>query len=225
MDKPARAAQRQIDRELRDAKKAQEQKEKEERAAARQQSRLWGVQVARGSAAGGDGLSMNVVEAASDASFADNSERRSTEGYIFKLFEGPVDWKSKRQRIITTSTTEAELLAISQAGKESIWWKRFFDHLGFDPGHKISIQCDNRQTVGILTKEDPSITTKLRHVDIYGNWLRERIQSGDISVRWTPTTSMPADGLTKPLSQQKQREFIKQIGLVDITDLVNKITK
>ncbi|QSS48816.1 hypothetical protein I7I53_08942 [Histoplasma capsulatum var. duboisii H88] len=68
----------------------------------------------------GDGLSMNVFEAASDASFVDNSDRRSTEGYIFKLFEGSVDWKSKRQRIVTTSTTEAELLAISQAGKESI---------------------------------------------------------------------------------------------------------
>ncbi|ODH46332.1 hypothetical protein GX48_07565 [Paracoccidioides brasiliensis] len=33
MDKAARAAQRQIDKELRDEKKAQEQKEKEERAA------------------------------------------------------------------------------------------------------------------------------------------------------------------------------------------------
>ncbi|QSS48835.1 hypothetical protein I7I53_08967 [Histoplasma capsulatum var. duboisii H88] len=63
---------------------------------------------------------MNVFEAASDASFVDNSDKISTEGYIFKLFEGPVDWKSKRQRIVTTSTTEAELLAISQAGKESI---------------------------------------------------------------------------------------------------------
>ncbi|QSS56224.1 hypothetical protein I7I53_04378 [Histoplasma capsulatum var. duboisii H88] len=146
-----------------------------------------------------DALSTNVVEAASDASFAGNSDRRSAEGYIFKLFGGPVDWKSKRQRVITTSTTEAELLAISQAGKESIWWKRFFDHLGFDPGHKISIKCDNRQTIGILNKEDFSITTKLRHVDIYSNWLRERIQSGDISVQWTPTTSMPVDGLTKSL--------------------------
>ncbi|KAG5290094.1 pol-like protein, yeast-enriched transcript [Histoplasma ohiense] len=113
-----------------------------------------------------DALSMNVVEAASDASFVGNSGRRSTEGYIFKLFGGPVDWKSKRQKVKTTSTTEAELLAVSQAGKESIWWKRFFDHLGFDPGYEISIKCDNRQTIGILNKEDSSITTKLRHVDI-----------------------------------------------------------
>ncbi|EDN08506.1 predicted protein [Histoplasma mississippiense (nom. inval.)] len=59
------------------------------------------------------------IEAASDVSFADNSDKRSTEDYIFKLFEESVDWKSKKQRI-TTSTIEAELLAISQTGKESI---------------------------------------------------------------------------------------------------------
>jgi hypothetical protein len=65
--------------------------------------------------------------ASSDAAFADDTKtRRSSEGYLFKLFGGPIDWRANKQRTVTTSTTEAELLALSSAAKEAIWWKRFF---------------------------------------------------------------------------------------------------
>ena len=58
---------------------------------------------------------------ASDASFADNSDRKSSEGYIAKLFNGPIDWHARKQKTVTTSTTEAELLAISSASKHVLW--------------------------------------------------------------------------------------------------------
>jgi hypothetical protein len=51
---------------------------------------------------------------ASDASFADDpSTRASSDGYLFKLFGMPIDWKATKQRSITKSTTEAELYALS----------------------------------------------------------------------------------------------------------------
>lgn len=52
----------------------------------------------------------------SDASYGDDpNTRRSTQGYIFSLFNGPIDWKATKRRTVTTSTTEAELLASFQA--------------------------------------------------------------------------------------------------------------
>ena len=58
----------------------------------------------------------------SDAAFADNrSDRKSTEGYLCKLFSRSIDWKTSKQKTVTTSTTEAELLAISEAGKQLFW--------------------------------------------------------------------------------------------------------
>ena len=58
---------------------------------------------------------------ASDAAFADDpATRYSTEGYLFKMFNGPVDWRSTKQKTVTTSSTEAELLALSHASKETI---------------------------------------------------------------------------------------------------------
>ena len=72
-------------------------------------------------------------QASSDAAFADDTKtRRSSEGYLFKLFGGPVDWRASKQRTVTTSTTEAELLALSSAAKEAIWWKRFFQSIDLE---------------------------------------------------------------------------------------------
>ena len=63
---------------------------------------------------------------ASDASFADNSlDRKSSHGYVMMLFNGPISWKSSKQPTVTTSSTEAELLAISEAAKEAIFTADF----------------------------------------------------------------------------------------------------
>jgi hypothetical protein len=163
-------------------------------------------------------IGLHVFECASDAAFADDKiTRRSTEGYLFKLYGGVIDWKSTKQKCVTTSTTEAELHALTHAAKEMQWWKRFFVSIGFDPGHEPTIQCDNQQTVGLMKKDAPLLTTKLRHVDIHQHWLRQEVQANRIQIRWVPTHEMPADGLTKLLSRQKHEEFIKQLGLVDVS--------
>ena len=60
------------------------------------------------------------------------------------------------------SSTEAELLAVSEAGKTLQWWKSLFTTIGFDPEHQFSIKCDNMHTIHILCKDDPAIQTKLR---------------------------------------------------------------
>ena len=55
---------------------------------------------------------------ASDAAYADDPVTRySTEGYLFTLFGGPIDWRSTKQRTVTTSSTEAELPALSHTAK------------------------------------------------------------------------------------------------------------
>ena len=60
----------------------------------------------------------SIFTTASDASFADNPDRKSSEGFVFCLFGGLIEWKSRKQKTVTTSTTKAELLAISHAAKQ-----------------------------------------------------------------------------------------------------------
>jgi hypothetical protein len=154
-------------------------------------------------------------EVASDASFADNTlDRKSSQAYIIKLFGGVIAWRANKQDMVTTSTTEAELLALSQAAKEAMYISRLIRELDVAlPDESITIQCDNQQTVRLITAELAKLQTKLRHVDIHNHWLRQEQANDTIKVVYTPTTKMLADGLTKALPPNKWRTFIDQMGL------------
>jgi hypothetical protein len=70
---------------------------------------------------------------ASDASFADNNtDRKSSQAFAMKLFGGLIGWRANKQNTITTSITEAELLALAQAAKESIYVSKLLQELIID---------------------------------------------------------------------------------------------
>jgi hypothetical protein len=162
-----------------------------------------------------------IFQVASDASFADDNERRwSTEGGIFKLFGGCIDWFCTLQRTVTTSSTEAELLALSHICAWLFWWRRVFEQLELDLDSESTVHCDNLQTVRLMMKDTPKLVTKLKHIDIHQHWLRQEVAKGEVKIEWISTAEMPADGLTKALSSQKHSAFIKQLNLIDISTII-----
>ena len=158
-----------------------------------------------------------VLQLLSDASFADDPKtRKSTQGYLMRLFSGAIMWQSLKQKTVTTLTTKVELLSLSYIAREVIALYRLFEQIQFDPEQQLRILCNNQQTVGLIQKERLQLTSKLKHVDIYNLWLRQVHRDGKVAVQWVPTTDMLADGFTKPLLVEKHSHFVKQLGLVDI---------
>lgn len=172
------------------------------------------------------------LQVASDASFADNSlDRKSSQAFAMKVFGGLTMWRANKQATVTTSTTEAELLALSQAAREGLFMSRLLSSLHIDlPLERganasygdeeplrptVTIQCDNLQTIGLVTKELVQLQTRLRHVDIHNHWLRQEVEERRIRVIYTPSTELMADGFTKALPLQPFQRFRTQIGLVD----------
>ena len=131
-----------------------------------------------------------------------------------------MDWKASKQATVTTSSTEAELLALSETARQTHWWTRFFNNIHFDTDQPKVIHCDNQQTLSLVQNETPRLSTRLRHVDIHSCWLRQEVQEKRITTAWIPTARMPADGLTKALSNQKHQNFIQLLNMVDISDLI-----
>lgn len=157
------------------------------------------------------------LQIASDASFADNTtDRKSSQGYAIKLFGGLIAWKANKQDTVTTSTTEAELLALSQVAKEALFVSRLLHELqiGLDTC-TVTIQCDNKQTIRLVTEEVSRLQTKLRHVDIHNHWIRQEVSAGRIKVEYVQSAEMIADGLTKVLPRSKWEGFLQQLGLVE----------
>lgn len=103
-----------------------------------------------------------------DSAFADDKvTRNSSYGFCVSLFSGVIHYKAVKGTIVTTSSTEAELLALSLTAKEFIWWMRFFKQIQFDLEEESTIYCDNMQTIQLITKETPKLQTALKHVDIH----------------------------------------------------------
>ncbi|KAE8548982.1 hypothetical protein EYB25_009365 [Talaromyces marneffei] len=162
---------------------------------------------------GGDDYTVST-----DASFGDNTlDRKSSQAYVMTLFGGTIGWQANKQDTVTTSTTEAELLALAQGVKEGKYILRLLLELDIRfQTPTLHVYCDNKQTLGLLEKDAPRLRTKLRHVDIHNHWVRQEVQKGDVQVHYMPTKDMIANGLTKALSKQEHQIFLNQIGVENI---------
>jgi hypothetical protein len=167
--------------------------------------------------------SSEIFLCASDAAFADDELiRKSSNDYLFKLYDDSIDWRAVKQITMITSNIETKLLTLSRIAKKTIWWRRFFESIQFDSMKKLHIRCDNRQILRVLKKEMLKLDIKLKHVDIHRHWLRQEIQTNRINVNWCSTAEMLADDFIKVLSRQKHEEFLRQLHLIDITHLINQ---
>lgn len=160
------------------------------------------------------------LEIATDASFADNTlDRKSSQGYAMKLFGGLIAWKANKQDTVTTSSTEAELLGLSQTAKEALYNGRLLSELTVTlDDANLRIKCDNTQTIRLLTSELAVLSTRLRHVDIHNHWLRQEVSRQHIAIDYVPSRENMADGFTKPLQQDAFKEFVRMLGLTDLGD-------
>jgi hypothetical protein len=178
-----------------------------------------------------DGSTTPLLSAATDAAFADDQPtKRSSHGYVIFLCGAPVFWASKKQSTVATSTTEAELTALSYGTRELIALTRLLRQMNFEIPDTIDLLCDNEQTVNIVNGRTKALNTRLRHINIQQHWLREVMTASTpspllsgitLKVKWVPTDQMPADGLTKLLDVQKHKKFLSQWGYTRQIDLVS----
>jgi hypothetical protein len=104
--------------------------------------------------------------------------------------------KSSKQHIVTKSSTEAELVAISDMANQAIHQKNFLEAQGYQKLPAILYQ-DNQSTITLVNK-GRSTSLSTRHINIRYFWLKERIESGEIEVIYKPTEEMgPANIATK----------------------------
>lgn len=154
------------------------------------------------------------IHCAVDASFADYFDTaKSTTEYIIFMAGCPVIWRSKLQTTVSTLTCEAEYAAIFEATTDCAWIRNFLTELGHMPNGPIPILEDN--TGAIKWSVDDAMTSGRRHVRIEYHYVVQEIRNKNIEIRQIASKDNPADGMTKPLTTESFRKFIKQLGLRD----------
>lgn len=140
-----------------------------------------------------------------DASYGVHPDMKSHTGAFITLGRGAVYAKSSTQKLNTKSSTEAELVGMSDCGNQVLWTRNFLEEQQYTMGPATIFQ-DNMSTIQLI-KNGRSTSERTRHVDIRYFFLTDRIKTGDIQVLYKPTKDMIADVLTKPLQGEPFRRL------------------
>jgi transposase InsO family protein len=147
-----------------------------------------------------------------DADWAgDANERRSTTGYVFFVGMGAISWNCRRQPTIALSTTEAEYMATSHSTKEAIWLRKLLADVGFVQEGATTIMCDNQGCIALA--KNPTHHSRTKHIDVQHHFIREKLDSGEIILKYCPTEDMVADVLTKALAKERHQRLAFEMGL------------
>jgi hypothetical protein len=146
-------------------------------------------------------------------SFADAEDRKSTSGYLFKFAGGTICHRSSKQKLDTTTTTEAEYVSLTYAAKEATWLARLLKQVGYNGNNvrPVKLYGDNQPSFQLVASEGHHERTK--HVDIYYHYIKDQVKDGHLTLEHVGTKDMAADGLTKPLDNVAQQRFLRQVGL------------
>lgn len=148
----------------------------------------------------------------SDSDYAgDLDDRKSTSGYLFMLSSGAVCWSSKKQPVVTLSTTEAEFIAAASCACHATWLRRIMKELGQAQQDSTTVFCDNSSTIKL--SKNPVMHGRSKHIDVRFHFLREMTKNKIVQLVHCNTQEQVADILTKPL---KTDVFLKMRGLMGV---------
>jgi hypothetical protein len=120
----------------------------------------------------------------------------------------PVAWKSKKQAVVSRSSTEAELRALATTTAEIIWIRWLLADLGVSCDSPTLLRCDNTGTIQIC--HDPVKRELTKHIGVDVSFTRYHCHQKTIDLQYVPSELQLADFFTKAQTRaQHQFHLLK----------------
>ncbi|XP_019248356.1 PREDICTED: uncharacterized protein LOC109227612 [Nicotiana attenuata] len=100
--------------------------------------------------------------------------RRSVTGYVMKLGDSLVSWKSMKQCTVSRSSAEAEYRSMAAGVSEILWLTALCRELGAEVDLPIELNSDSKATIQIAA--NPLFHEQTKDIEIDLHFIRERIQ-------------------------------------------------
>ena len=158
------------------------------------------------------------LKAFADSGYAgDADDRKSTSGYVFMIGTGVVSWSSKKQPVVTLSTTEAEFIAAASCACQGVWLRRILEKLGHDQSQSTVIYCDNSSAIKL--SRNPVLHGRSKHIDVRFHFLRELTRDGVVELVHCNTQEQVADIMTKPLKLEAFVKLRDKLGICALSSV------
>jgi hypothetical protein len=136
-----------------------------------------------------------------DSDWVGDSEKRiSVTGFIVYLMNVPVCWRSKAQRGVTLSSSEAEYVAMSEAVKEIMFIYYLLREIGIEVNLPITVKMDNVGTM--FMAQNASSGVRMRHIDTRYHYVRENSEEGIINIEFLKSIENNSDIFKNNVSQE-----------------------
>lgn len=152
-----------------------------------------------------------IVKSYVDADWAqDIATRKSTSGYLIFFGKNLVFAKSKLQKIVSLSSTEAEFIALAELLRELLWINNLLNEIDHMT-QKFVIFEDNMSTIKLIENKN-KISQRTKHIDVSYHFVKDTFQNHDLfELIYVNTTENLADFLTKALNKQKFNNITSDI--------------
>ena len=154
-----------------------------------------------------------------DADHANDPDgRKSITGFVITLAGGPISWRSRKQKVTTLSTNEAEYVALCEVAREITYFRKLIGELGFKIfiDKPTIIHIDNQGTIALAN--DVHCSERSKYVDTQKHFVLEQINSRTIQLRYTISRKNLADIFTKIICAERTKELSIKIGLCSLQD-------
>ena len=152
------------------------------------------------------------LSAFSDSDWAGLPDRVSVSGNCWFYGNCLIDWRSKRQRTVALSSTEAEYMALTICLQSGLWLRSSLGQLTLPCPTPVVILGDNEGAISLMSNS--SHHSRSKHINIRYHLICEHVDSGSFSVSWIPTVENTADILTKPLHSDLHEDHVARLQLV-----------
>ena len=132
-----------------------------------------------------------------DASHAPHADAKSHTGMVITLGQGALACKSNKQKLVSKSSTVAEIIAISDGIDDTMWCQEFMRAQGYEM--KPAVLHQDNQSAIVLAEKGRLNHQKTRHVNIRYFGIIDLVERKEVNIVYTPTEEMIADFFTKPL--------------------------
>jgi len=121
----------------------------------------------------------------------------------------PICWRSRGQKGVTLSTTEAEYVACSEVVKEILFILYLLRHMKIEVELPILVNVDNIGVIFLAENQSSSDCTK--HVDIRYHFIHQYIKEGTVLIEFVRSSENDSDIFTKNVTSETFNKHVKKL--------------